>query len=163
MFFSSVQLTCILRFLPAVASIYPCAQHKTCQTCFTGWEFNVSSVNLDGGYMKRSFVCSQWFLLSSETTASRVGGGGGGQPPQTPSCSAKLNLVCKNGPKRKSGKKPCHVVFIFQLLAPSDCMNFFRHFCLVLIFFCSFPLTPIQFLMVCNVCIIYIIIIASYS
>ena len=31
-----------------------------------------SSVNLDGGYMKRSFVCSQWFLLSSETTASRV-------------------------------------------------------------------------------------------
>jgi hypothetical protein len=35
-------------------------------------EFNVSSVNLDGGYMKRSFVCSQWFLLSSETTASRV-------------------------------------------------------------------------------------------
>ena len=31
-----------------------------------------SSVNLDGGYMKRSFVFSQWFLLSSETTASRV-------------------------------------------------------------------------------------------
>ena len=31
-----------------------------------------SSLNLDGGYMKRSFVCSQWFLLSSETTASRV-------------------------------------------------------------------------------------------
>ena len=25
--------------------------------------------------MKRSFICSQWFLLSSETTASRVGGG----------------------------------------------------------------------------------------
>jgi hypothetical protein len=38
---------------------------KTCQTCFTSFSFNVSSVNLDGGYIKRSFICSQWFFLSS--------------------------------------------------------------------------------------------------
>jgi hypothetical protein len=33
------------------------------------------------------------------------GGGGGGSHP---SCSAKLNLLCKNRPKRKSWKKPWH-------------------------------------------------------
>jgi hypothetical protein len=34
-----------------------------------------------------------------------VGGGGETATPD-PSCSAKLNLLCKNGPKRKSWKKP---------------------------------------------------------
>jgi hypothetical protein len=65
-----VELT---RILPAVASIYPCAQQqKLVKLVLPVDNLMYSSVNLDGGYMKRSFVCSQWFLLSSETTASRV-------------------------------------------------------------------------------------------
>jgi hypothetical protein len=73
MLFSSVQLT---RILPAVASIYLCAQQqKLVKLVLPVENLMYSSVNLDGGYMKRSFVCSQWFLLSSETTAtSRVTG-----------------------------------------------------------------------------------------
>jgi hypothetical protein len=72
MFFSSVQLAHIL---PAVASIYPCGQQqKLVKLVLPVENLMYSSVNLDGGYMKRSFVCLQWFLLSSENTASRVDG-----------------------------------------------------------------------------------------
>jgi hypothetical protein len=54
--------------LPAVASIDPCAQQqKLVKLVLPVENLMYSSVNLDGGYMKRSFVCSQWFLLSSET------------------------------------------------------------------------------------------------
>jgi type II secretory pathway component PulL len=70
MFFSSVKLAHIL---PAVASIDPCAQQqKLVKLVLPVENVMYSSMNLDGGYMKRSFVCSQWFLLSSETSASRV-------------------------------------------------------------------------------------------
>ena len=67
--FSSVQLAHIL---PAVASFDPCAQQqKLVKLALPVENLMYSSVNLDGGYMKRSFVCSQWFLLSSETTAKQ--------------------------------------------------------------------------------------------
>jgi hypothetical protein len=69
--FSSVQLAHIL---PAVASIDPCAQQqKLVKLVLPVENLMYSSVNLDGGYMKRSFVCSQWFLLSSETTYCQQG------------------------------------------------------------------------------------------
>jgi hypothetical protein len=57
--FSSVQLAHIL---PAVASIDPCAQQqKLVKLVLPVENLMYSSVNLDGGYMKRSFVFSQWF------------------------------------------------------------------------------------------------------
>jgi hypothetical protein len=63
----------LTRILPAVASIYPCAQQqKLVKLVLPVENLRYSFVHLDGGYMKRSFVRSQWFLLSSETTASRV-------------------------------------------------------------------------------------------
>jgi hypothetical protein len=59
--------------LPVVASIDPCAQQqKLVKLVLPVENLMYSSVNLDGGYMKRSFVCLLWFLLSSETTASSV-------------------------------------------------------------------------------------------
>jgi hypothetical protein len=57
-----------------VASIDPCAQQqKLVKLVLPVENLMYSSVNLDGGYMKRSFVCSQWFLLSSETTYCQQG------------------------------------------------------------------------------------------
>jgi hypothetical protein len=76
-----------------VASIYPCAQQqKLVKLVFPVENLMCSSVNLDGGYMKRSFVCSQWFLLSSETTASRVDTGPTSEKSNTKTQRTSTNL-----------------------------------------------------------------------
>jgi type II secretory pathway component PulL len=56
-----------------VFQVHNCAQQqKLVKLVLPVENLMYSSMNLDGGYKKRSLVCSQWFLLSSETTVSWV-------------------------------------------------------------------------------------------
>jgi hypothetical protein len=106
-----------------VASIYPCAQQqKLVKLVLPVENLMYSSVNLDGGYMKRSFVRSQWFLLSSETTASRV--------IIKPQALDKTSCYKCNGTKREAGltAQGWGYFQVFKILKPLKGVSFKKVF-----------------------------------